>query len=58
MCADALNHYPRIERVGSRTKVLLRTVVAGGVTDADIRLAARIDGIVARITGHSAATGA
>ncbi len=46
VCADGLNHYPRVERIDDLTRVWLVTDAAGGVTEADVTLAARIDGIL------------
>ena len=46
VCADALDHHPRIARTGTQTRVWLRTDALGGVTTSDVILAARIDRIL------------
>lgn len=46
VCADALGHRPHVERRDGITRVELVDPALGSVTEDDVRLAARIDGIV------------
>ena len=48
ICADALGHRPHVERDGSVTRVRLVDPAMGAVSETDVALAARIDGIVRR----------
>ena len=48
VCADALGHRPHVERAGGVTRVRLVDPVMGAVSEIDVALAARIDGIVRR----------
>jgi 4a-hydroxytetrahydrobiopterin dehydratase len=55
VCTDAMNHRPRIRRVGDHTQMWLCTAAEGGVTECDIALAARINAIAHVVTAHAAA---
>lgn len=45
--ADEINHHPQVETEGDTVTFVNWTHSAGGVTDLDLQLAARIDEIVA-----------
>ena len=51
--ADALDHHPGLRREGDAVHLELWTHSAGGVTDKDVELAARID----QVLSGSSATG-
>ncbi|MEV0201856.1 4a-hydroxytetrahydrobiopterin dehydratase [Nonomuraea sp. NPDC050691] len=44
--ANDLDHHPDIERTGDGVRFRLRTHSAGGVTEKDVELAARIDRVL------------
>jgi 4a-hydroxytetrahydrobiopterin dehydratase len=49
--ANAMNHHPDISRDGARTRFVLSTHSAGGITELDFTLAAEIDSAVRDGTG-------
>ena len=49
--ADALDHHPVLEDAGAGTRYVLWTHSAGGVTELDVALAARIEDLLRRVTG-------
>ena len=51
VCADALGHRPYVERRDGVTRVDLVDPAVGSVTERDVTLAARIDGIVRATAG-------
>jgi 4a-hydroxytetrahydrobiopterin dehydratase len=44
--ADQLDHHPEVERGGDEMRFQLWTHSAGGITDKDVELAARIDEVL------------
>jgi 4a-hydroxytetrahydrobiopterin dehydratase len=49
--ADAMDHHPDVERTDGRIDFRLSTHSAGGITELDIMLAARIDDLIRHLTG-------
>ena len=46
LVAEAMNHHPEWSNVWNRVEIHLTTHDAGGLSDLDFRLAARIDGLL------------
>jgi len=55
--ADHARHHPVIERAGDEVTFMLATQSVGGVTQHDIELAHRLDGLIRAATGAARSSG-